>query len=94
MIHKLHLIFNLHGTINKNLNIENILNQFKELIVKSQDLQANCCKSINVTSPNNLTKPDFPDITDVDDEIVWKKGTVLITGNSILSGLRESKMSK
>ena len=94
MIHKLHLIFNLHGTINKNLNIENILNQFKELIVKSQDLQASCCKSINVTSPNNLTKPDFPDITDVDDEIVWKKGTVLITGNSILSGLRESKMSK
>ena len=83
-----------HGTINKNLNIENILNQFKELIVKSQDLQASCCKSINVTSPNNLTKPDFPDITDADDEIVGKKRTVLITGNSILSGLRESKMSK
>ena len=94
MIHKLHLIFNLHGTINKNSNIENILNQFKELIVKSQDLQANCCKSINVTSPNNLTKPDFPDITDADDEIVGKKRTVLITGNSILSGLRESKMPK
>ena len=83
-----------HGTINKNLNIENILNQFEELTVKSQDLQARCCKPINVTSPNNLTKPDFPDITDVDDEIVWKKGTVLITGNSILSGLRERTGSK
>ena len=83
-----------HGTVKNNLNIENILNQFKELIVKVQYLQASYCKSTNVTSPNNLTKLGFPDITDVDDETVWKKGTTLITGDSILSGLRESKMSK
>ena len=30
-------LFN-HGTIKNNLNIEDILNQFKELIVKAQDL--------------------------------------------------------
>ena len=28
------------------------------------------------------------------DETVWKKKTVLVSGDSILSGLRESKMSK
>ena len=28
-----------HGTTNNNLNIENMLNLFKELIVKVQDLQ-------------------------------------------------------
>ena len=38
-----------HATIKNNLNIENILNQFKELIVKAQDLQASYCKSINDT---------------------------------------------
>ena len=64
------------------------------MIVKAQDLQASYCKSINVTSPNNITKPGFPDITDVDDETVWKKRKILITGDSILSGVRESKMSK
>ena len=64
------------------------------MIVKAQALQASYCKSINVTSPNNLTKPGFPDITDVDDETVWKKRKILITGDSILSGVRESKMSK
>ena len=64
------------------------------MIVKAQDLHVSYCKSINVTSPNNLTEPGFPDITDVDDETVWKKGTVLITADSILSGLWESKISK
>ena len=86
-------LFN-HGTTKNNLNIENILNQFKKLMVKAQDLQASYCKSVNVTLPNNLTKPGFPDITDVDDGTVWKNGTTLITGDSILSGLRESKMFK
>ena len=75
-------LFN-HGIINNNLNIKNILNQFKELIVKAQDLQASCCKSINVASPNNLLKTGFPDITDVDDETVWKKGIVLNTGEGM-----------
>ena len=70
------------------------VDQYKELILKAQDLQASYCKFLNVTSPNNLIKPGFPDITDVDDETVWKKGTVIVTGDSILSGLREKKMSK
>ena len=47
-----------------------------------------------VTSPNKLTKPGFPDLTEIDDEIVWKNGTVLVTGDSILSGLSKIKMSK
>ena len=64
------------------------------MIVKAQDLQASYCKFINVTLPNNLTKPGFPDIADLDDETVWEKGTVLVTGESVLPGLRESKMSK
>ena len=38
-----------HGTISSILSIENILNQFKELIVKTQDLQASYSKSINLT---------------------------------------------
>ena len=84
-----------HGIINHNLNVENILNHFKESIVKAQDLQVSYCKFINVTLPNNLTKPGFPGITHMDDETVWKKGTFLATGSlSALSVLRESKMPK
>ena len=64
------------------------------MIVKAQDLQASYCKFTNVTSPNNATKPSFPDIADVDDEAVLEKGTFLVTGDWILTGLRESKMSK
>ena len=80
-----------HGIINNNLNAETILNHFMEMIVKAQDLQASYFKFINVTSPNNLTKPGFPDIIDVDDKTVWKKRTVLVTGNSILFIMRKSK---
>ena len=80
-----------HSIINNNLNAETIINQFMEMIVKAQDLQASYFKFINVTSPNNLTKPGFPDITDVDDKTVWKKRTVLVTGNSILFSMRKSK---
>ena len=83
-----------HDTINDNLKIETFINQFKELTVKAQDLQISYCKFINVISPNSLTKVGFPDITDVDDETVWEKGTILLISNSIISGLRESKMSK
>ena len=62
--------------------------------LQDQDLQASCHKFVNVTSPNNLTKSGFPDIADVDDETVWKKGTVLVTGNSITPSLRESEISE
>ena len=83
-----------HVIINNNLNVETIFNQFKKLIVNVQDLQASYHKFVKVTSPNNLTKPGFPDIADVDDETVWKKGTVLVTGNSITPSLRESEISE
>lgn len=86
-------LFN-HGIINNNLNLENILNHFKESIVKVKDLQASYCQLINVTSTNNLTKPGFPDITNVDDETVLKKVAVLVTGESILCLLSETKMFK
>ena len=52
------LSFN-HDIIINNLNAETILNQFKELIVKTQVLQASHCKFINDVSPNNLTKLFF-----------------------------------
>ena len=39
-------------------------------------------------------KIDFQNwFTSISDSEVWKKGTVLIVGDSIVSGLRESKMS-
>ena len=83
-----------HGVINNNLNVETIFNQFKKLIVKAQDVQASFYKFINITSHKDLTMPGFLDITDVHNETVGKKGTVLLTGDSILSGWRQSKMSK
>ena len=64
------------------------------MIVNVQDLQASYHKFVKVTSPNNLTKPGFPDITDVDDETVWKKVPVLVPGNSITPSLRESELSE
>ena len=44
--------------------------------------------------PNMPWKIDFQNwFTSISDSEVWKKGTVLIVGDSIVSGLRESKMS-
>ena len=60
-------LFN-HVIISNNLNVETILNQFKELIVKPQDIQSSYCKFINVASPNILTKPGFPNISEVNKE--------------------------
>ena len=62
--------------------------------VKAQDQQASSCKFINVASPDNLTKPGFPDIAHADDKTLLKKRAALGTDNSILSGLTGSNMSK
>ena len=80
-----------HGIINNNLNVETIFNQFKKLIVKAQDVQASFYKFINITSHKDLTMPGFLHIIDVHNETVGKKGTVLLIGDSILSGGGKAK---
>ena len=65
--------YDTNDLINNNLNLETILDQFKGLIVKVQDQQASYCKFIKITLPNNLTKPGFPDITDLDDKMFEKR---------------------
>ena len=80
-----------HGIINNNLNVETTFNQFKKLIVKAQDVQATFYKFINIASHKDLTIPGFLQITDVHNETVRKKGKVLLTGDSILSGGGKAK---
>ena len=80
-----------HGIINNNLNVETTFNQFKKLIVKAQDVQATFYKFINIASHKDLTIPGFLHITDVHNETVGKKGKVLLTGHSILSGGGKAK---
>ena len=50
--------------------------------------------AINICIPKHALENKVPNgFTSISDSKVWKKGTVLIVGDSIVSGLRESKMS-
>ena len=61
---------------------------------KPDDDFSNSTKS-NGNTRNTRTRCEIcSELRDVNYETVWKKGTVLVTGDSIVSGLRESKMFK
>ena len=48
----------------------------------------------NISTPEHVLEKKLPNwFTSISDSEVWKKGTVLIVGDSIVSGLRESKIS-
>ena len=61
---------------------------------KPDDDFSNSTKS-NGNTRNTRTRCEIcSELIDVNYETVWKKGTVLVTGDSVVSGLRESKMFK
>ena len=77
--------------------LENFIQEFKTLIANVEDFQNKNRENFNT---NNICVPEHslenkpPNwFTSISDSEVWKKGTVLIVGDSVLSGLRESKMS-
>ena len=77
--------------------LENFIQEFKTLIANVEDFQNKNRENFNT---NNICVPEHslenksPNwFTSISDSEVWKKGTVLIVGDSVVSGLRESKMS-
>ena len=75
---------------------DNALKQLMILIENTKSLQSNH-KELFATSKNEepITKlSDLPEPRMTNKQHTWKKGTTLIMGDSILSGLREYKMSR
>ena len=73
---------------------DNALKQLMILIENTKSLQSNH-KELFATSKNEepITKlSDLPEPRMTNKQHTWKKGTTLIMGDSILSGLREYKM--
>ena len=66
--------------------LENVIQELKTLIANVKDFQN---KNREHSLQNKL--PNW--FTSIPDSDVWKKGTILIVGDSVVSGLRESKMS-
>ena len=57
--------------------------------IKTENFDTN-----NISEPEHALENKLPNwFTSISDSEVWKKGTVLIVGDSVVSGLRESKMS-
>ena len=77
--------------------LENIIQEFKTLIINVEDFQNKNRENfdaINVCVPEHPLENKIPNwFTSISDSEVWKKGTVLIVGDSIVSSSRESKMS-
>ena len=74
--------------------LENVIQEFKTLIANVEDFQNKKMRTRYISVPENALENKLPNwFTSISDSEVWKKGTVLIVGDSIVSGLRESKMS-
>ena len=77
--------------------MENVIQEFKTLIVNVEDFQNKNRENFdtnNICVPEHSPENKLPNwFTSISDSEVWKKGTVLIVGDSVVSGLRESKMS-
>ena len=76
--------------------LENFKQEFKTLIANVENFQNKNRENFdtnNICVPEHALKNRLPNwFTSISDYEVWKKGTVLIVEDSILSGLRESKM--
>ena len=78
-------------------NLENVIQEFKTLIANVEDFQNKNRENFDtniICVPEHSLENKLPNwFTSISDSEVWKKGTVLIVGDSVVSGLRESKMS-
>ena len=75
---------------------DNVINQLKVLIENAKHLQSKH-KELFATSKNEDPITILSDLSEprmTNKQHTWKKGTTLIMGDSILSGLREYKMSR
>ena len=77
--------------------LENVIQEFKTLIANVEDFQNKNRENFdrnNICVPEHSLENKLPNrFTSISESEVWKKGTVLIVGDSVVSGLRESKMS-
>ena len=77
--------------------MENVIQEFKTLTANVEDFQNKNRENFdtnNICVPEHSLENKLPNwFTSISDSEVWKKGTVLIVGDSVVSGLRESKMS-
>ena len=77
--------------------LENVIQEFKTLIANVEDFQNKNRENFdtnNICVPEHSLQNKLPNwFTSIPDSDVWKKGTILIVGDSVVSGLRESKMS-
>ena len=96
-----HVFSNTDNTSNKEVlsesYLENVIQEFETLIANVEDFENKNRKKFDT---NNICVPEYalenklPNwFTSISDSEVWKKGTVLIVGDSVASGLKESKMS-
>ena len=78
-------------------SLENVIQEFKTLLANVTDFQNKNREKFdtnNICVSKHALENKLPNwITSISGSEVWKKGTVLIVGDSIVSGLRESKMS-
>ena len=77
--------------------LEKVIQEFKTLIANVEDFQNKNRDNFdikNICVPEHALENKLPNwFTSISDSEVWKKGTALMVGDSIVSGLRESKMS-
>ena len=77
--------------------MESVIQKFGTLIANIEDFQNKNRKKVdtnNICVPEHSLENKLPNwITLISDYEVWKKGTVLIVRDSVVSGLRESKVS-
>ena len=95
-----HVISNTDNTSEEVLSesyLKNVILEFKTLIVNVKDFQNKNRENFdanNTCVPKHSLKNKFPNwFRSISDSEDWKKGTVLIVGDTIVSGLRESKTS-
>ena len=77
--------------------LENVIQELKTLIANVEDFQNKNRENFetnNICVPEHALENKLPNwFTPVSDSEVWKKGNALIVGDSVVSGLKESKMS-
>ena len=77
--------------------MENFIQEFKTIIANVEDFQNKNRENFDINNtcvPKHSLENKLPNwFTSISDSEVWKKGTVLIVGDSVVSGVRESKMS-
>ena len=78
--------------------MENVIQEFKTLIANVKDFLNNNRENFdtnNICVPEHALEDKLPNwFTSISDSAVWKEGNVLIVGDSVGSGLRESKKYK